>query len=475
MLFLGHQTNSHKPSALRKLLFAGSTQAVILVFSFLTGIVMPRYMGTEQFGYYQIYMLYLAYLNLAGLGFNDGIALYYGGRDYADLPFARLGRAVQLFVIYISTIVIVLMAASLFFVKGEYLFICLLLSFSVFSYCLFCLLITTFLACGHTELYNICNLMQKAIFAGIAIVLIFQGLIGFRMFVIAEAAIMVCVNIFLCIKARKLLTFPKASMQEGFSELKEKCSHGIFITISAIMISLVPTFGRMLVQFNMSIGEYGIYSFAQSMVNIVFVFVTAFGAILFPIVKRIDEDKQPEYYRILHLLLKTIIYLFLWCYPAIYFLIRIYLPAYFPATQYLPLLLATCIPMSKIHILIVPFCKSWRKEKKLMRANLICLAAMVAVTSGVYQIFGTINSIALGSLLTLTAWRLFLEYYCFLKVPGYQKSAWAEELAVLLAFIAFYQFLPLQHAFFAYSLLVVIYLVVKKKQVFDAFVAFKKA
>ena len=85
---------------IKKLLITVVSQGIILGLSVITGFVLPSKMGPENFGYWQVYLFYLAYLNLFGLGFNDGIALFYGGFYYDDLPFARLRSSMRAVYLY---------------------------------------------------------------------------------------------------------------------------------------------------------------------------------------------------------------------------------------------------------------------------------------------------------------------------------------------------------------------------------------
>ena len=85
----------------KKVVITVFTQAVILALSFITGFILPKIMGPEEFGYWQIYLFYLGYLNLFGLGLNDGIGLFYGGYEYERLPFQRIRASMRVFFLFI--------------------------------------------------------------------------------------------------------------------------------------------------------------------------------------------------------------------------------------------------------------------------------------------------------------------------------------------------------------------------------------
>jgi O-antigen/teichoic acid export membrane protein len=88
-------------SGIKRILLTILTQGVILLLSIITGFVLPQKMGPEAYGYWQVYLFYLVYLNIFGLGFNDGIALFYGGHDYNKLPFETIRSEMRIFVGYL--------------------------------------------------------------------------------------------------------------------------------------------------------------------------------------------------------------------------------------------------------------------------------------------------------------------------------------------------------------------------------------
>jgi len=61
------------------------SQLVILISSILLTFLLPKIIGINHFGYWQVYVFYTSYVGLFQLGFNDGIYLKYGGYNYNEL------------------------------------------------------------------------------------------------------------------------------------------------------------------------------------------------------------------------------------------------------------------------------------------------------------------------------------------------------------------------------------------------------
>ena len=49
----------------------------LLSSSILVGLILPKILGVEQYGYYKLFMLYNVYGALLHFGFVDGILLYF--------------------------------------------------------------------------------------------------------------------------------------------------------------------------------------------------------------------------------------------------------------------------------------------------------------------------------------------------------------------------------------------------------------
>ena len=82
---------------LKNLLFVLGSQILILIISILRSLIVPSFFSVESFGYWQIYLFYSAYVGFCTLGFNDGIYLRYGDKDYNELPFVKIRASIRIF------------------------------------------------------------------------------------------------------------------------------------------------------------------------------------------------------------------------------------------------------------------------------------------------------------------------------------------------------------------------------------------
>ena len=72
---------------IKKVLYVVGANAISLIVSLLTTLVLPKFFGdaVEQYGYYQIYIFYVGYIGFFHLGLCDGIYLRDAGKRYESL------------------------------------------------------------------------------------------------------------------------------------------------------------------------------------------------------------------------------------------------------------------------------------------------------------------------------------------------------------------------------------------------------
>ena len=56
-----------------------SSNLLSLVISTLVVLIIPKLIGVEEYGYWQLYIFYTSYIGFLHFGWNDGIYLRYGG------------------------------------------------------------------------------------------------------------------------------------------------------------------------------------------------------------------------------------------------------------------------------------------------------------------------------------------------------------------------------------------------------------
>lgn len=449
---------------IKKLLTAVISQGLILILSVITGFILPERMGPENFGYWQIYLFYLAYLNLFGLGFNDGIALYYGGYDYEKLPFEKLRSSIKIFSLY--QIILLLLGAVfvlIFFKAPIYKAIYLALVFNISLTCIQCIVLTTFLSVGKTEIYNLISLLLKVLSVALYLALLFLKYTDPVRMICADTVARLVITVLCFILGRRFIFGKSSSYKEGFSELKEKSRYGFLITLALIASMLMPVLGRSVVEHFEPIGVYGIYSFAMSLLSIILSFTSVLGTVIFPLLKKMDPDEMSNNYVKFSVVCDTFIVVALFAYLPLMFIIKNIMVKYVPALDYLHLLLAMCIPLGRTQLLVTPFYKAKRFEKQLFWANIIGIISMFVVLIGLYMIFRNVIAVAIGTTIVLTMWTFFVEAYLY---EERTKSVFLKQFFIQLFVMTGFCLAGLSKSYVLftaiYSVVIVLYFVLEK-------------
>lgn len=398
-------------SAMRKLISTVFTQGIILILSLVAGFILPKYMGTRSYGLWQTYLFYLGYLNIFGLGYNDGIALYYGGLEYEALPFQRFRGAFVNFLIYLTIIVGILIFATFFISDIEMRKIYTLLIFNIPATCIQCIVLTTFLSVNKITEYNIVNLAIKLFTVLSYLILIALDITGSVYLMYTDTAIRLLISFGCVFLGRRFLFGRPLNLREGAKELKQKSKAGFHITVALIASMFIPVAGRVVIEYNESKEVYGIYSFAMLLLSLIIMFTNTAGTVIFPTLRRLKEDSLAFYYKGLVILSDGLIYIAFLLYVPMVVIINNWLKDYRPALEYLHILLAMCVPLGRFQLLISPYYKTLRMEKSFLIVNLSGAAVMMAGTFYIYIIFHSVVAVATVTTLILTVWCLVTESY----------------------------------------------------------------
>lgn len=462
-------------SGIVKILLTLLTQAAIMALSVVTEFVLPNKMGSEMYGYWQIYLFYLSYIPLFGLGFNDGLTLFYGGKEYADLPYKKIRSAVRLFSVYLLAAAVICFFLSMAVFSGERRFIYEILSVSIPLVALQCVVLSVFLAVGRTSVYNGINFIAKAVAVAFYLVLIFVlGITASRQMIMADFAARFAVAALSIIIGRKFIFGHAEPARLGFGELSEKMRSGIKITLAALISQFIPVCGRLVVEWNEPVATYGKYAFAMSLLTVIMTFTSAAGSVFFPVLKKFDEQKLSSYYGIFSALYHALIYLALILYIPMLFIVRRFMKEYVPVLGYIHILLVMCVPLGKMQLILVAYYKAYRKERPLFISNLIGGACVLACTFAAYYLFRSVEAVAAATSAVMYLWTLGTEIYLTKKIGApFDKKSCAAEIIMMAVFLGAAWGQDIVRFAAIYGAALVLYVIIFRKQIKEFIVMFR--
>src|SRR5690554_1344245 len=94
------------------------SNGVKLLSSLLTVFIIPLIFNQQDYGFYKLFLLYVSYVGIFHFGFNDGIYLYYAGKDYEQLDKTRF-RTYTKFLTIVQSIIALIVISLSFFLSGD--------------------------------------------------------------------------------------------------------------------------------------------------------------------------------------------------------------------------------------------------------------------------------------------------------------------------------------------------------------------
>ena len=82
-------------------------------------MLVPKLLGIEEFGYWQLFVFYASYVSFFQLGHNDGVYLQHGGEDRGGIDKSLLGSEFRVGLCYQLGVSLMIGAYGLFFEQDE--------------------------------------------------------------------------------------------------------------------------------------------------------------------------------------------------------------------------------------------------------------------------------------------------------------------------------------------------------------------
>ena len=191
----------------------------------------------------------------------------------------------------------------------------------------------------------------------------------------------------------------------------ESLSCGIKLTIANIMSLLILGIGRISIDNVWGIESFGKISLSLSLANFFLVFIQQISMVLFPALRRIDEERIKSIYRLLRNFLGLILPTIYILYFPIKIIIGMWLPQYSLSLKYLGLLLPLCIFDGKMQLLCNTYLKVLRKEGKLLQFNLVAFIVSLISCSISAYCFNNITLVVLCMVSSIAIRSIMAEIY----------------------------------------------------------------
>jgi O-antigen/teichoic acid export membrane protein len=463
---MGLSVNTKVRILIKNFSYSFLSNFVSLVISTLVISIVPKILGFKEYGYWQLYLFYTSYTALLHFGWNDGIYLRYGGKEYNQLDknlFFSQFWMLTIFEFFITVCTILLVG---FFVDDFN-------KLYILKMMVFCSLIVIprgmllFILQGTNRIkeYAKATIIDRIIFCLLMVVLISIGIKKYQTMITADIIgrfISILYTIYCC---RDIVFRKFSSFYLSFTETIENIRAGIKISFAYIANILIVGTVRFGIEYVWNIETFGKVSLTLSISNLMMVFVNAVGVIMFPVLRRTDELQLPNIYLIMRSFLTTLLIGFLILYYPLKVFMSAWLPRYAESLKYMAILFPMTMFEGKMALLINTYLKTLRKEKLILFINFLSL---------VFSVFSTVIFVIIFKNLTLSvlAIIILLAFRCVLAEAFLSRVLKINvnfdiilELAVTGLFILTGWFTDVWLGLSLFLLVLSIYLVIKYKDI----------
>ena len=344
-------------------------------------LVLPKFIGVEQYGYYQLYIFYTNYVGVLYFGWCDGIYLREGGKYYNNLNKPLYSTQFRLLGLCEVIIYMLIFVSSLFIVDDENKhFVIGCTCVVAVAMCLRWFITFILQATGRIKEFAIVTISEKVILVILAILLILTGYRQFHLLICANVVavfVSLGIGIWYC---RDLVFSSYISIKNTVGEIKENISAGfklMLATLSSMLIIGVVRFG---IERHWDISTFGKVSLTLNISNMVVTAINAISVVMYPTLRRTSRERLPEIYSVMRIILMGLIFSVLTMYYPMMKILSAWLPQYAESLRYAAILFPICAYESKVSMLVNTYYKSLRMENLLMKCNIASLALSIICT-----------------------------------------------------------------------------------------------
>lgn len=466
---MDNEEKNNSSNVVKNILIVGLSNVLILLSGILVGFVVPKIMGDTNYGFYKVYTLYLSYVGLFHFGFIDGMFVIYSGNKYEKLNYNYF-RFFTRFIICVETVIaLIISLVSLFFLKSNYGYVFLfvgisLLATNVAKYYQFISQMT-----GRFKELSIRNTIQaclQAVSVIVFFILVYFGVISqlsFKIYILVYSLILIILAIWYIVTYRKILLGKVIYNEEVRNDIKKFFIIGFPLMIANIISSLILTFDRqfvsILVNFNKyTIEEYGVYSFAYTMLALISTLIAAISTVLYPTIKSFSHERLKNDYNKLICIIAIVTSASLLTYQPLCFIVERWLPNYIDSLNIFRIILPGIILSSCITMIMFNYYKTLGKHVLFFVQSLVILVLSIVANLIAVFIGDKLEYISGASIIVMIIWYFITNYFIAkkLELNTFKNTTYIAIIICSFYFITYF----ISNVFISFAVYLFVYFVI---------------
>lgn len=462
---MGFKNNS-STSIKKNIILAILAQGISLIVSFILNLIVPKFISQYQYSYWQSYILYVGYVGVIHFGLLDGIVLRYSQYDYNEIDKNRIRSQFQILFFLISIMAIFSIIGALIFLDGLNRLIAVFVAFgmilkNVFTYSSYSFQIT-----NRINKYAGLLILQRLAYGIAVIVLLICKVDRFEWYCLADL-FGDTMGILFSFFFNRGMYFGKAlAFKESIKEWWVNVSSGCILLFSNWSALLLLGSAKMIIQWRWDELIFGQISFSFSLSNLILTFISAISIVLFPSLKRMEQDKLPQLYKkIRNTVSPLLFFIMLFYFPGCWILKK-FLPAYENSLTYLGILLPIVIYSSKVNLLTNNYLKAYRKEKNMLWVNIISILIAVFLFTISAYLFNNLTAVLVCVVIAVMLNSILSEITVTKIIHIKFLKEFILEAIVTILFILIANYFELWIAFGLYIAVLIVYFLYERETLF---------
>lgn len=441
----------------------------LLISTFVT-LVIPKFLGVEEYGYWQLYLFYSTYVGLLHFGWNDGIYLRYGGSEYNKLDKKIFfTQYITLLILQILLALIIVGSISIYIEDSNKRFIIKMTMVSMVIVNTRIMYIYILQATSRIKEYTRVMMLDRISYIIFIILFFLLNIKNYKSIILADIlgkTFSFVYVIFICrdIAFNKFIEL-KDSLKETFLNIRV----GIRLMLANFASMLIIGIVRFGIEKQWDIQTFGEISLTLSISNMIMIFINAIGIVIFPMLRRENKENLKNVYFLLREILMIIFLGLLFSYYPLKYLINIWLPKYQESILYMSLIFPIYIYEGKTALLVNTYLKVLRKEKKLLKINIILLAISLLLTSFTVFFLKNLNIVVFSILIILILKSSLAELILSKELRANFKKDLVMEIFLTILFVIINWKLEIKTSIIIYGCCYSIYLLIKRKELENIF------
>ncbi|MFV8063360.1 oligosaccharide flippase family protein [Streptococcus pluranimalium] len=403
------------------------------------GIIIPKILSVEGFGFYKTFTLYVTYIGFFSFGIIDGIVLEYGGNDYDELDRPKFRNYFKWFLLVnlLSSFFIILLSVILFKNNQRFIFIAIAINLVIVNISSYFQQLSQITQ--RFKEYSLRRIIQS-ILNIILVLLCFliyknSGSIDYKLYVILVFLINLFLTLWYINTYKEIVFGDSLPLFETKSDIKYLMTVGIPLLIANICSVLIVTLDSQFVNILFPTAEYAMYAFAYNLLSLITIATSAISTIIYPILKRTDEVSMAQNYGFLISAVIIVVFAALIIYYPLYLFVQWYLPNYLPSLTIFRIIFPGVVLTTPIVVVMHNYYKALKKSDEYFKKSIIIILLSIIANMIAYYIFETTVAISYASVIVLFVWFVYVENKF---VVEYDYSPYKNLSYIIILILSFY-------------------------------------